>query len=86
MNKIKIIKAVDNIILLCYLLFPKNFLDEISKFLFCENSENFHFKSEIFKMYVVFQFVRFNSEIKNLDFINGGIKSYVSDKSFIKYP
>lgn len=37
-------------------------------------------------MYVVFQFVRFNSEIKNLDFINGGIKSYVSDQNFIKYP
>ena len=35
-------------------------------------------------MYVVLQFGRFNKEIINLDLINGGIKSYVSDKNFIK--
>ena len=35
-------------------------------------------------MYVVIQFGRFHSENKNLDLINRGIKSYASDKIFIK--
>ncbi len=35
-------------------------------------------------MYVVIQFGRLNDKIINLDLIDGGIKSYVSDKNFNK--
>ena len=35
-------------------------------------------------MYVVIQFGKFYNKIINLGLIDGGIKSYVSDKNFIK--
>ena len=35
-------------------------------------------------MYVVLQFGIFNDKILNLDLIDGGIKSYASDKNYNK--